>query len=70
MLCQGLAEQLDITQEEVLGIRRFCEENVQYYYAGYVGASLQTSLARACRIRMVCLAGSKLQFERYLPLPE
>lgn len=54
----------------VLGIRHFCEGNVQYYYSGYVGASLQKSLAHACRIRMVCSTGDKLQFERYLPLLE
>lgn len=54
----------------VLGIRHFCEGNVQYYYSGYVGASLQKSLAHACRIRVVCSTGDKLQFERYLPLLE
>lgn len=53
-----------------LGIRCFCEGNVQYYYSGYLGSSLKSALPCACRIRMVCSTGGVLQFERYLPLME
>ena len=54
----------------VLGIRHFCEGNSQYYYAGYLGKSLNRSLPHACRIRKVRSTGQVLQFERYLPLLE
>ena len=54
----------------VLGIRHFCEGDAQYYYAGYLGKSMNRSLPHACRIRKVCSTGQTLQFQRYLPLLE
>ena len=54
----------------VLGIRHFCKDDIQYYYSGYLGSSLNRSLPHACRIRKVCSTGQTLQFQRYLPLLE
>lgn len=54
----------------VLGIRHFCKDDIQYYYSGYLGSSLNRSLPHACRIRKVCSTGQILQFQRYLPLLE
>ena len=64
------AENRESLFSPVLGIRHFCEGDAQYYYAGYLGKSMNRSLPHACRIRKVCSTGQTLQFQRYLPLLE
>ena len=62
------------TMEQLLGgtlyIRLFDKANVQYYYSGYRGNSLQSSLKRACRIRKVSSTGGMPDFGKYLSLME